>query len=183
MTNFRVTDKRLKYENPWMRVYEYAIARGEAPGIYGVVDRPNSSVIVVASPAGRTVLLKQFRFPTEAHGWEFPMGNLDVAESAADSASRELLEETGLSARHVRQVGEFHPIPGLTPQSAAVFIAEVDDGDLTALTATPASAVDEILERRVVTFGDLKEMIVAGEITDGFTLCAYALAHATATFG
>lgn len=42
---------------------------------------------------------------TEARCWQFPGGHLEKGESVIDCARREVLEETGLSVKHLRHLG------------------------------------------------------------------------------
>ncbi len=47
--------------------------------------------------------------------WQFPAGKMEPGESAEDAAVREAGEETGLTVRAVRRLGErVHPITGRT---------------------------------------------------------------------
>jgi ADP-ribose pyrophosphatase len=170
---FEITKKENKYENPWMRVQEYSILRDGNPGIYGVIERQNSVAIIASPPDGRILFVKQYRFPTESYSWELPMGGVDDGEDPADSAKRELLEETGLEAS-VSKIGTFHPIPGLTPQLATVFKATITDKKVSDV-ANFDEDVDEIVDRRLLTRAQITEMISSGEISDGFTLCSLAL--------
>ncbi len=173
--NFEIIDKETKYENPWLIVSEYRIRRDGKPGIYGVVERQDAVSIVASAPDDRILFVKQFRFPTESYSWELPMGAVDHGEDPAESAGRELLEETGLDAL-VSRVGSFHPIPGLTPQRATVFRASIPEDALAQLEAFD-DAVDEIVARRLLSQKEIKAMIASGEISDGFTLCSLALLH------
>lgn len=173
MRTFTVTSKEEKYSNRWMTVKEYKIERDGEPGIYGVVERPDSAAIVASTSDGRILFVKQYRFPTEEYSWELPMGGVDSGESPAESAARELREETGLDAP-VSRIGMFYPIPGLTPQHATVFHASIPDSAISDIEAFD-DVVDEIVERKLFGENEIKRRISAGEISDGFTLCALGL--------
>ena len=170
---FKITDKETKYENPWLVLKEYTIERDGTPAIYGVVERNNAITIVASTDDHRILFEKQFRFPTESHSWELPMGAVDPGEDPSQAASRELLEETGLVIP-LTKIGSFRPVPGLTPQTATVFTASIPDGVIAALEAFDEE-VDEILERRLLSASEIKAMIASGDISDGFTLSSLAL--------
>ena len=44
--------------------------------------------------------------------WEFPVGTLDIGDTAEAAARREVLEETGLCLMTVTYPGNFHPGTG-----------------------------------------------------------------------
>jgi 8-oxo-dGTP pyrophosphatase MutT (NUDIX family) len=158
----------LVYENPWLKVYEHEIKRRESTGIYGVVEREHSVVIIPLSPSNRTVLLKQYRYPTDADSWELPMGGIGANENKEKALQRELAEETGLQALDYKEIGEYHPVPGLTPQRVSVFIVSVTDTELE--RAFASEEADEIQAVRVLSLLEIYEMVEKGDVTDGFTL-------------
>ena len=166
---FRILKRKDIYSNRWIRLEECETETDGVGGAYSIVHRSNSVVTIVRDRNLNFLLLKQFRFPTEAHSWEFPMGGLDANEDAAEAGRRELLEETGISAPEFIPLGSFHPIPGLTPQTVQVF--EVPVNEITIAN----TAADEIITQAIVPRDRLIQMITAGEITDGFTLCSVAL--------
>lgn len=96
------------------------------------------------------------------------MGGIDEDEPSAVAAQRELLEETGIRASQVVQIGRFSPAPGAIRQHADVFIAQVSEQEL-AQTLTH-TLTDDILEKQIVTLETLNTMLRNGEVTDGFTL-------------
>ena len=170
---FEVTGNELKYENPWMKVLEYQTKTDGKPGIYGVVNRPDSSTIIVEAHDGSILFVRQYRFPTGEFSWELPMGGLDAGESPNVAAVRELEEETGICV-NLKKIGEFRPVPGLTPQKASVFYGIVSDDDVRKLSLYSAT-VDEIVERRFITVDEIKSMIERHEISDGFTLSSLSI--------
>jgi len=54
---FRSLGKKLVYQNPWIKVYEHRVARGQQLGVYGVVEREDSVIVVPFTPRSRTLLL------------------------------------------------------------------------------------------------------------------------------
>ena len=117
---FNVLDRTIKYRNPWMTVWELQTETDEKKGIYGIIERADSSVAIIETEDNRILFLKQFRFPTGEYSWELPMGGIDSNESPISAAVRELEEETGITI-NLEKIGVFRPVPGLTPQRASVF--------------------------------------------------------------
>jgi ADP-ribose pyrophosphatase len=80
------------------------------------------------APDGRHVILvDQFRVPLERRCIELPAGLVGDDcndEDAADTAIRELEEETGYRAAHVVDLGRFWSSPGMVSESFTLFRAE-----------------------------------------------------------
>jgi 8-oxo-dGTP diphosphatase len=68
----------------------------------------------------QVLLVKRGREPFKGR-WAFPGGFVDKDESLEHAASRELLEETGLSGIHLEQIGAFGD-PGRDPRGHTVSI-------------------------------------------------------------
>lgn len=170
----RLGDGSIAYQTDWIAVREYPVERDGVGGMYSVVERPDAVVVIPLTPAHRTVLLKQFRFPTNDSSWELPMGALTGTEPAEAAGRRELTEETGLRGQALIRIGDYRAAPGLTPQQVTVFVASVADHDLDAAAAS-WSASDEIQEVSIVQLADLAGMISEGRVTDGYTLAGFLL--------
>ncbi len=165
---FETEKRRLVYENRWIRVYEDDIIRGGERGIYGVVERQDTVVSVPLSPSHRTVLLRQYRFPTKADSWELPMGGIEKGESVQNAARRELEEETGLAVGQGEVIANYRPVPGLSPQKVAVVVFAISDDALAGLDFP--GQVDDIQSMRICTLENVLRMADVGDITDGFTI-------------
>ena len=173
MRTFKVTDKAVKYENPWMRVVELKTETDGKKGIYGVVERQNSVIIILVTDNHEFLFVKQYRYPIDGYSFEFPMGGIDMDESIYDAATRELNEETKLNVP-LQLIGEFRPVPGLTPQKAFVFLGKLnDDNKIKVLSLTHKE--DEIVSYHVVPFKEIHQMVNSGNIIDGFTLSALGI--------
>jgi len=105
--------------------------------------RPAVAVdIVLFCRAGSEVevlLIKRAREPFKGR-WAFPGGFVDKDESLEHAASRELLEETGLSVVNLEQIGAFGD-PGRDPRGHTVSIvfSAVLDGRRQARAADDAA--------------------------------------------
>ncbi|OOG56019.1 NUDIX hydrolase [Polaromonas sp. C04] len=95
----------------------------------------------------RVVLERQYRYPVQRVMIEFPAGKLDPGEDVLACAKRELLEETGYSARQWARAGVLHPVISYSTEFIDIWFARdlslgqrrLDAGEfLDVFTATPA---------------------------------------------
>lgn len=115
------------------------------------VIHPGAVMIVALLDDGRVVLERQYRYPVQAVMIEFPAGKLDAGEASLACAQRELLEETGYTAREWAKAGVLHPVISYSTEFIDVWFArgltlgerKLDAGEfLDVFTATPAELLD-----------------------------------------
>jgi ADP-ribose pyrophosphatase len=111
------------------------------------VIHPGAVMIVAQLDDGRLVLERQYRYPVQAVMLEFPAGKLDAGEAPLACAQRELLEETGYTAREWARAGVLHPVISYSTEFIDIWFArgltlgqrKLDAGEfLDVFTATPA---------------------------------------------
>lgn len=158
--------RTIGYRNPWLTVWHDEVTRPDGePGIYGVVHFRNAAVGVVAiDDQDRVALVGQHRYAFDAYHWEIPEGGSPLEEDSLDGAKRELLEETGISARRWREVGRWELSNSVTDEAAVAYVAT----DLVHGEATPDP--EEQLDFRWLPFDEVMAMIERGEITDALTV-------------
>jgi len=92
--------------------------------------RTNASGVVVLVPvtdAGEMVLVEQYRVPVNARVMELPAGlvgdNGDAEEAFETAAHRELLEETGYTAKTMEKLLTSPSTPGMSDEIINIFFA------------------------------------------------------------
>lgn len=77
---------------------------------YYVLDYPEWVKMVVLTPDNGLVMIKQYRHGAGVIDWEIPAGNVEPGDTDYEGAARrELLEETGFSAKQFELVTLFSP--------------------------------------------------------------------------
>jgi 8-oxo-dGTP pyrophosphatase MutT (NUDIX family) len=97
---WRTRARRVVYDNGRLQLHEDDVVQpdGEA-GRYTYLELPHPIVVVVPlTAAGEVHLVRQWRYPWQQNSWEIPAGHGEPAETALQSAHRELAEEVGLVA-------------------------------------------------------------------------------------
>lgn len=84
---------------------------------------PGAVAVIPILDDGRLVLVRQYRYPVGKVLVEFPAGKLEEGESALACAMRELVEETGYSARQWAYGGRIHNAPAYATESIWIWFA------------------------------------------------------------
>jgi 8-oxo-dGTP pyrophosphatase MutT (NUDIX family) len=176
---FTVTATRTGYANPWIEVEHRDVIRPDGKaGIYGIVRLANRAIGVLPLLADGTVpLVGQWRVPLGRYSWEIPEGGGPINEPALAAAQRELLEETGYTARQWLPLIGFDVSNSITDEEATVFLAyDLEPGE-----AEPDGT--EVLHRRDVHVLDLLAGIDSGAVRDSLTVVAVLRLWQLATEG
>jgi len=125
----------------------------------------------------RILLIRQYRYATGGYVYEIPAGRLESGEDPEGCARRELMEETGYTAKTAIHLTTFYTTPGFTDERIHIFMAlELSVGE-------SALESDEILEVHPTSFLRALEMTRAGEIVDGKTIIGLLMAESRLRHG
>lgn len=164
----RVLSSRVAYKGP---VFHVTTDQVEEPG--GIrarrdVVRHSGSIVVLAvdnrRAEPRVLLERQYRHAAQSLMWELPAGRIDEGESELAAAKRELLEETGYTARHWKKILHFYVSPGFLDETMSIYLAQ----DLQAGEAQPEE--DEQIATRFFPLSAAKRMALNGRVCDAKTI-------------
>jgi ADP-ribose diphosphatase len=158
---FHIESVQLKFANGSRREFE-RIAAGPRAG----------TSLVVAMPDPTTVLLvREYAVGLDRFELSLPMGRIEPGESAIAAANRELMEETGFSAAHLRSLQTLTLAPGIFGYQAEIILA-------TELTPCALGGDEpEPLELVYWPLARLDQVASTGEISEARTLAALFLAR------
>jgi 8-oxo-dGTP pyrophosphatase MutT (NUDIX family) len=160
--------ERTIYRSRWVDVRLVDVEMPDGQRFEHHVLRMQRVAVAAVLNANETELLmiKRHRFIDDSWGWEVPVGIVEPDEPAADTAAREVLEETGWKPGQLRQVLEFQPAIGIadTPHEVFVGVGAEELGEPTDVT--------EAAEVAWVPVDELLDMVNHGRIRDGATLVA-----------
>jgi len=164
----RILSRKLVYKGP---VFWITSDRVEEPsGVRALreVVRHTGSVVVLATQDGprepRVLLERQYRHAADDYLWELPAGRIDKGEKVLAAAKRELLEETGYTARSWKRILHFYASPGFVAETMTVFWAR-------GLRPGPAQPEeDEVIEQHLVPLSKAVNMVLRGRIQDAKTI-------------
>ncbi len=147
-----------------------AVLPDETEAIREVVRHPGGVGVVAVDEQSFVYLVRQFRYPFSKVTLEIPAGKLDFGEDPETAGRRELMEETGFTAKHIEKLGSFYASPGFCDEEYHVYlatgltqgVAQPDEGEFVACERYPMS--------------DLITMIEQGEIKDAKTVIGVLMA-------
>jgi ADP-ribose pyrophosphatase len=130
------------------------------------VVHPGAVMVVPMLDDGRLVLERQYRHPMGRVMVEFPAGKLDAGEDTWTCGRRELLEETGYTAREWARAGVLHPVISYSTEFIDIWFARGLQLQRRHLDA------GEFLEVFTATLDELLAWCRDGQVTDAKTLSA-----------
>ena len=165
---WKTVSKKTVYENPWIEVsHRDVINPSGGKGIYGMVHFKNTAIgIIPLDESLNTWIVGQYRYTLEQYSWEIPEGGGLIENDPLDGAKRELLEETGITAKKWTPIIEVHTSNSVTDEYGISYVAQ----DLSFGEAEPEETEDLIV--RKLPFQEVFEMTMRGEITDGFAVAS-----------
>lgn len=156
------------FDNPWIKVEAHDVINPNGgKGDYGVVHFKNKAIAIVPLDENlNTWIVGQWRYPLGRYSWEIPEGGGKLDVEPLDSAKRELLEETGITAHYWEKVLEMDLSNSVSDEMGYVFIArELEFG-----AAEPDEEEDLVM--RKISFEELYQRTIQGEIRDGLAVAA-----------
>jgi ADP-ribose pyrophosphatase len=164
----RVLSRRLVYRGPVFWVTSERVAEPSGVRVLREVVRHTGSVVILATTQGPreplVLLERQYRHAADSFLWELPAGRIDKGEKALAAAKRELLEETGYTAKHWKQILKFYASPGFVAEPMTVFWAR----GLKPGLAQPEA--DEVIEQNLLPLSKAVRMVLRGTIRDAKTI-------------
>lgn len=178
---WRTLESEETFANPYVAVARVRLETPSRPGgvEWTVVHRKAGCIVAPLTADGRFLLIRQERIPVRAILWEFPSGQIDIAEGHTEeirqeNALRELREESGYHLGlegNLVPMGLYYPSCGFTDETTYLYMAR---GVVPSPEGVQYDEHEAILECRAFTPAELRQMIAQGEICDANTLAAFA---------
>lgn len=134
-----------------------------------VLDAPDWINVVPLTPEGNVLFVHQYRQGIGAVTMEIPAGMMDPEDGdPAETARRELLEETGYTAERIVKIGVVESNPAFLNNRCHTYLAlgarkvqepAFDGGEDIVLEEAPLAALDELVR--------------SGRVAHSLTICAF----------
>ncbi|MEM5346054.1 NUDIX domain-containing protein [Paraburkholderia azotifigens] len=128
------------------------------------VKHPGAVMVIPLFDDGRVLMESQYRYAMGKVMVEYPAGKLDPNEDSLTCAKRELLEETGYTAREYIYLTRVHPIISYSTEFIDIYVAR-------GLTSGERKLDDgEFLETFIAKVSDVSEWVRTGQVSDVKTI-------------
>ena len=130
-----------------------------------MIHHPGAAAMVVIDSENRVVFERQWRSPMDAAFWEIPAGKIDPGEAPFETARRELLEETGMTASKWVELGTIHNAIGYSDEHIVIYLAQG-----TIVGGARELDDNEFIDVHKIPFEEALAMTRDGRITDVKTI-------------
>lgn len=165
---WQTLSSREVYDNPWINLTEYKVINPSGgEGIYGKIHYKNHAIGIVALDDENHIwLVGQYRYALSQYHWEIPEGGGPLDKDRLESAKRELLEETGLTATDWSELQPIHLSNSVTDEYGMIYLARgLEQGQ------SQPEETEELQVKRV-SIEEAYDMVTSGKITDSISIAA-----------
>lgn len=157
--------RKIAYSSEIFNVEEYNDKKRPDKKFYRILSP--DSVAILPVRAGKMLLERQYRYSIGRYLYEVPAGYINKGEKPLAAARRELAEETGYVAKHMRFLFKAYVAPGSKTERCYYFSAEgIKSNEGTNFDE------DEIITSEWVGIDKVLKMIKEGRIIDMKTIVA-----------
>ncbi|MET9235677.1 NUDIX domain-containing protein [Streptomyces cellulosae] len=164
---WQIHSKRNLYDNRWVKLQLWDV---EPPGVkrfeHHVVRLHHVAVTAVLDDQDRVLMMWRYRFVPQQFGWELPGGIVDAGEEPAETALREVVEETGWRPKSLEHVVTYQPMVGMVDSPHEIFV-----GHGAEWVGEP-SDLEEAGHIEWVPLADVPGLMARGELMGSGTLVA-----------
>lgn len=131
------------------------------------LDHPGAVAVLGIIDSRYVIMVRQYRYPVGEITWEIPAGKLrHKKDDPLKRARRELLEETGYSARALSHLITYWPCPAFSNELLRIYLAS----NLRAGDSCPDE--DEFVECALIPLSRAYAWVMSGKIKDSKTVLA-----------
>ena len=152
-----------------LREDKYRFVPTGAERSYAVCDSADWVLVIPITDDNQVVFVRQFRHGRGEVVLEIPGGVMEAHEQPAETAARELLEETGFVARDIATSGPLLPNPALNTACCHIALATG-----CVQSAEPNPDPFEQIEIELRPLATVSEMINSGELKHALCIAAFA---------
>jgi len=146
-----------------------------------VISHLGAVAILAVDEQDRVLMICQYRHPVGRQLWEIPAGLRDVAgEALVDTARRELLEETGHTAREWHALVDSYSSPGISTERIRIFLAR---GLAAAESDYVRQGEEKYLRNEWVPLAQAAQAALAGKLHNGATIQGVLAAYVASSTG
>ncbi len=166
-----VVGRRELFRGSYLRLEELAIRLPDGrPARREVVAVRDAVAVLPVDARGRVHLVRQHRPAIGRTIIEAPAGVIEPGEDPREAARRECEEEIGLRPRRLLQLISYAHAEGYSTGFITLYVGL----DLEAVES-PGLDPTEVVERVVLPFGELRQMVERNEIVDSKTILSTIL--------
>ncbi|WP_236718224.1 NUDIX domain-containing protein [Actinoplanes sp. TFC3] len=172
-----VHGRRALYESEWIKLYKTDVELPDGQRFeHHTVWMPAAAMTALLNDDLTHVLLMwRHRFVPDVWNWELPGGLVDEGEEPAQTAAREIEEETGYRPRSIEHLVTFEPMIGMVSNPHHVFIGRGAE------RISEPTEKTEMQRMEWVPLTQVPKLITQGQVSNSGSLVA--LLHVLALSG
>jgi len=163
---WKTISKKQLLHTKYIDVWEDIVEKPDGKHTSYFVVRKEPFSIVIPLVGTDIYMVRQYRYAVSSVSLEFPMGYV-AGKNPREIAEIELKEETGITAKSLKELSKFWLAKGFTNEVGYIYLAE----DLT--FGTPQPEEGEFIDIEKYSVAEIGQKIMSGEIIDGSTIVAY----------